>query len=50
MMLELVAAVVWWPMLIAGAVVFALIAHVLIETLMDWVWGKQPRGSKWSRK
>ena len=49
-MFELLVAVVWWPMLIAGVILLALVGHMLIETLMDRVWGKQPKGQKWSRK
>ena len=49
-MFELVAAVIWWPMLIAGAVLLALVGYVLIEALLDRVWGKQTKGQKWSRK
>ena len=49
-MFELVVAVIWWPMLIAAVVLAVLVGYVVIETLMDWVWGKQSRGQKWSRK
>jgi hypothetical protein len=42
--------VLWWPMLIAGVILLALVGYMLIETLMDRVWGKQPKGQKWSRK
>jgi hypothetical protein len=47
---ELVVAVIWWPMLVAGAIFLALVGYMLIEAFMDWVWGKQSRGQKWSRK
>jgi len=47
---ELVVAVIWWPMLIAAAILLALAGHVVIEALMNRVWGKQPKGQKWSRK
>ena len=49
-MFELVVAVLWWPMLVAGVILLALVGYMLIETLMDRVWGKQPKGQKWSRK
>jgi hypothetical protein len=49
-MFELIVAVLWWPMLIAGVILLALVVYMLIETLMDRVWGKQPKGQKWSRK
>jgi hypothetical protein len=49
-MFELIVAVLWWPMLIAGVILLALVGYMLIETLMDRVWGKQPKGQKWSRK
>lgn len=49
-MFELVVAVMWWPMLIAAVILAVLVGYVVIETFMDWVWGKQPRGQKWSRK
>jgi hypothetical protein len=46
-MFELIVAVLWWPMLIAGVILLALVGYMLIETLMDRVWGKQPKGQKW---
>jgi len=49
-MFELIVAIAWWPMLIAGVVLLALIGHMVLEALMDRVWGKQPKGQKWSRK
>ena len=49
-MFELIVAVLWWPMLIAGCVLLALVGYMLIEALLDWVWGKQTKGQKWSRK
>ena len=49
-MIELIVAVLWWPMILAGVVLLALVGYMLIETLMDRVWGKQPKGQKWSRK
>jgi len=49
-MFELIVAVLWWPMIFAGVVLLALVGYMLIEALMDWVWGKQSRGQKWSRK
>ena len=49
-MFELIVAVLWWPMILAGVILLALVGYMLIETLMDWVWGKQPKGQKWSRK
>ncbi len=49
-MLELITAVIWWPMLIAAAIFLAFVGYVLIETLLDKVWGKQTKGQKWSRK
>jgi len=49
-MFELIVAVLWWPMILAGVVLLALVGYMLIEALMDWVWGKQSRGQKWSRK
>lgn len=49
-MFELIVAVLWWPMILAGVVLLALVGYMLIETLMDRVWGKQPKGQKWSRK
>jgi len=49
-MFELIVAIAWWPMLIAGVILLALVGYMLIETLMDRVWGKQPKGQKWSRK
>ena len=49
-MFELIVAVLWWPMILAGVVLLALVGYMLIETLMDKVWGKQPKGQKWSRK
>ena len=49
-MFELIVAVLWWPMILAGVILLALVGYMLIETLMDKVWGKQPKGQKWSRK
>ena len=49
-MFELIVAVLWWPMVLAGVILLALVGYMLIETLMDRVWGKQPKGQKWSRK
>lgn len=49
-MFELVVAVLWWPMLVAGVILLALVGYMLMEALMDRVWGKQSRGQKWSRK
>jgi hypothetical protein len=49
-MFELVVAVLWWPMLVAGVILLALVGYMLMEALMDKVWGKQSRGQKWSRK
>jgi hypothetical protein len=49
-MFELVVAVLWWPMLVAGVILLALVGYMLIEALMDKVWGKQSRGQKWLRK
>ena len=49
-MFELIVAVLWWPMILAGVILLALVGYLLIETLMDRVWGKQPKGQKWSRK
>ena len=49
-MFELIVAVLWWPMILAGVILLALVGYMLIETLMDRVWGKQPKGQKWSRK
>jgi len=49
-MFELIVAIAWWPMLIAGVILLALIGHMVLEALMDRVWGKQPKGQKWSRK
>jgi hypothetical protein len=46
MMIELLVAVVWWPVLIAGVILGLIIGHMLIETLLDWVWGKQPGGRR----
>jgi len=49
-MFELIVAVLWWPMILAGVVLLALVGYMLMEALMDWVWSKQSRGQKWSRK
>ena len=49
-MFELIVAVLWWPMILAGVVLLALVGYMLLEALMDRVWGKQPKGQKWSRK
>ena len=49
-MFELVVAVLWWPMLVAGVILLLLVGYMLMEVLMDKVWGKQSRGQKWSRK
>ena len=49
-MFELVVAVLWWPMLVAGVILLLLVGYMLMEVLMDQVWGKQSRGQKWSRK
>ena len=49
-MFELVVAVLWWPMLVAGVILLLLVGYMLMEALMDKVWGKQSRGQKWSRK
>jgi hypothetical protein len=49
-MFELVVAVLWWPMLVAGVILLALVGYMVLEALMDKVWGKQSRGQKWSRK
>ena len=49
-MFELIVAIAWWPLLIAGVILLVLVGHMLIETVADKVWGKQPKGQKWSRK
>ena len=49
-MFELIVAIAWWPMILAGVVLLALVGYMLLEALMDRVWGKQPQGQKWSRK
>ena len=49
-MFELVVAVLWWPMLVVGVILLLLVGYMLMEALMDKVWGKQSRGQKWSRK
>lgn len=49
-MFELIVAIAWWPMLFAAAILIALLGHVLIEALLDKVWGKQSKGQKWSQK
>ena len=49
-MFELIVAIAWWPMLIVAAGLIAVIEYMIIETVMNRVWGKQPKGQKWSRK
>jgi hypothetical protein len=49
-MFELLLAIAIWPIYIIGAGLLAIVAHMIIETIMDKVWGKQPKGQKWSRK
>jgi hypothetical protein len=49
-MFELLLAIATWPLWILLAGLLAIVAHMIIETIMDKVWGKQPKGQKWSRK
>ena len=49
-MFELLLAIAIWPLWIVLAGLLAIVAHMIIETIMDKVWGKQQKGQKWSRK
>jgi hypothetical protein len=49
-MFELLLAIATWPLWILLAGLLAIIGYMIIETIMDKVWGKQPKGQKWSRK
>ena len=49
-MFELLLAIAIWPLWIVLAGFLAIVAHMIIETIMNKVWGKQPKGQKWSRK
>lgn len=49
-MFELIVAIAWWPLLFAAAILIVIVGFMILDTFLDKVWGKQPKGQKWSRK